>query len=58
MTIDIGVTIYHKIVNERKVVLVTCVYRGQLLGSMWLWASFLKPDKLGSVASHLLAMQP
>lgn len=58
MTIDIGVTAYHKIVNERKVVVVTCVYRGQPLSSMWLRASFLKPDKLSSMAYHLLAMQP
>lgn len=58
MSIDRGVIAYHKIVNERKIVVVTCVYRGQILGSMWLRASFMKPDKLGSMAYRLLAMQP
>lgn len=57
MALDKGVTASHKIMAERKVVVVTSVCREQLLGSMRLRESYLKLDKLGSVAYNLLVMQ-
>lgn len=58
MASDKKLRAFNKIVKEREVVGVICVYRGQLLGAMRSRASHFKLDKPSSAAYHLLAMQP